>query len=264
MRAKKSLGQHFLSPGVFIKHIVEAAELTQGSVVLEIGPGKGVLTKALLETGSMVTVVEKDDRLIPILEEKFANEITGGQLRIVHADILECDLHELGLSPHTYTLVANIPYYITGKILRAFFESALQPKKMVLLVQKEVAERIARSKKESILSISVKSYGTPRYIKTVPARYFSPAPRVDSAILAITDISRNSFKTLGEKWFFEVLHAGFAQKRKLLRGNLASVTAKESVAETFSLCEIPENARAEDIQLSGWVCIANALQKNKR
>ncbi len=246
IKAKKSLGQNFLKSKAAVQQILKAAELSKGDTVLEVGPGKGVLTEGLLESGANVIAIEKDDRLIEFLNEKFQNEISSGQLKIINQDILDFDPSILAKTP--YKLVANIPYYITGVLLRKFLENNTQPERMVLMLQKEVAKRIVASdKKESILSISVKAYGTPKYIGTVPARYFSPAPKVDSAILQISNISKKLFtkNSITEEKFFEILKTGFAHKRKLLKGNLGY--QPENVAQL---------ARAEDITLETWLDIS--------
>jgi len=253
-KAKKSLGQNWLKSEGAIREIIKAAELSKNDVVLEIGPGRGVLTKALLETGTRVLAVEKDDNLIDLLKEKFAPEITSKRLILIHDDILK-----IKLEIENYKLVANIPYYITGQIIRKFLsEEKIQPNLMVLMLQKEVARRIVASdKKESLLSISVKAYGTPKYIKTVPTGAFEPKPKVDSAILQIKNISRNFFSArlglakMGEKEFFELLKKGFGQKRKLLKSNLG---VGEEVLKT---CQIPTNARAENLNLENWRCLTS-------
>ncbi len=252
MFKKKSLGQHFLTSTHYLALIADTAQLEPGERVLEIGPGEGTLTRTLLERGAIVHAIEKDHRLIPVLEETFVKEIAAGNFILKEGDVLE----ETIAMKQPYKLVANIPYYITGAIIEKFLSAASQPSHMVVLVQKEVAERIAREKKESILSLAVKAYGTPRYIKTVPAGAFSPPPQVDSAILSIENISRNNFTNdEHEKKFFELLHAGFAHKRKLLKRNL-EVVVEGSVTELFSKVGIPEQARAEDIGLAQWIELA--------
>lgn len=256
-KAKKSLGQNWLKSESAIKEIVKTAELQADDLVLEIGPGRGALTRALLETGATVLAVEKDDNLIDLLKEKFAEEIKNKKLILVHDDILELDFSkELKKQKfNNYKLVANIPYYITGQIIKKFLsEEKIQPSSMVLMLQKEVAKRIVASdKKESILSMSVKFYGEPKYIKTVPAGAFEPKPNVDSAILLIKNISRN--KIVKEAKFFEILKQGFAQKRKLLKGNLAIST------EILTTCNLPEKARAEDLNLDNWLCLTQKIKK---
>lgn len=172
-----------------------------------------------------------------------------GRLELIHGDIRSFDISRL---PRGYELVANIPYYLTGEIFRMFLEAENQPSAMTLLVQKEVAERIARSKKESILSISVKVFGTPKYEFTVPRGAFRPAPKVDSAVLTMRNVSRVSFHSMEEeKRFFAIVRAGFAHKRKFVRKNLADAG--------FSAGDIPEKARAEDLSLSDWLALMHCF-----
>ncbi len=263
MLKKKSLGQHFLTSAHYLSLIAESAHLETGEQVLEIGPGEGALTRELLAREAIVTAIEKDHRLIPILKETFAKEIADKKLTLTEGDILKYDISYFLPAACSYKLVANIPYYITGAIVEKFLSAELQPSTMVLLVQKEVAERIAgnpstplRAGKESILSLSVKAYGNPRYIKTVPAGAFSPPPAVDSAILAIENISRNNFANAAhEKTFFELLHAGFAHKRKLLKRNLENMLVGKHT-NILQDAGIAEKARAEDINLEKWLEIS--------
>lgn len=257
VHAKKSLGQNFLNSKTVARDIVRTAEIAQGDTILEIGPGKGFLTSGLLESGAHVIAVEKDDRIIPLLQEKFAGEIKNKQFVLIHGDIIEAfEEKTLGLPPQ-YKLVANIPYYLTGQIIRMFLEGPAKPERMILMVQKEVATRIvAINKKESILSIAVKVYGTPKLIKKVPARYFTPAPKVDSAILAIQNISGKNFANKEiEKRFFEIVRAGFAHKRKVLAGNLKEVFG-ENTLPILERVGVPKNARAEDLTLRAWLSFA--------
>lgn len=267
MKAKKSLGQYFLKSGAAIAEIVRAAEIKKGEKVLEIGPGKGILTAALLSAGAKVTAVEKDSRLVEFLKEKFAPEIKSNHLVLVHDDILKFEPTRYTLQATSYKLVANIPYYLTGEILRKFIGGKVKSSRAVLLVQKEVAERVvARPKpldsargKESILSISVKVYGTPKLVRKVPAGAFDPPPKVDSAILLIENIKNNFGSAREEKNFFEILKAGFAHKRKLLAGNLAGKFGRGKVSAAFVKCGLPTKARAENLKLSDWLRLAEFL-----
>lgn len=250
--AKKSLGQNFLTSEGALADILEAAEVKAGDNVLEIGPGRGALTKRLLEKGAVVTAIEKDRELVPLLSEQFSKAVSSGQLILIEADILEFDVSSLATP---YKLIANIPYYITGQIFRMFLEGVkIPPLSMTLLVQKEVAERvIARDGKESILSVSVKAYGTPHYISTVKRGSFTPSPNVDSAILHISGISKNFFidNRISEETFFGVVKAAFAHKRKIIAKNLKD--------KGFVIPEsINEKARAEDLTLSDFAEIVRA------
>ncbi|MBI2097823.1 MAG: ribosomal RNA small subunit methyltransferase A [Candidatus Vogelbacteria bacterium] len=249
------MGQNWLRGGRMIKIMIETARLSSGDTVLEVGPGTGTLTEALLTSGARVVAVEKDDRLIGRLAEKFAAAIKNKQLELIHADILKFEGSKL--KAKSWKLIANPPYYLTGRLLRRFLSSAHQPILAVLMLQKEVAERIvakdaclpARQGKESLLSISVKCYGTPSYIQTVPARSFRPRPKVDSAIVLIDQISKNNFRELGEEKFFTRLKQGFAGKRKMLRPKLG-LTPEKMIA-----CGIAPTARAEDLTMNQWLCL---------
>lgn len=226
--------------------------LTPQDTVLEIGPGTGNLTKELLRTGAKVVAVEKDTALVETLRARFGEDIASGAFRVIEEDIRSVSPETLGLTPQGYILAANIPYYITGDIIRTFLSTHTHPSRMALLVQKEVAERIAREKKESVLSLSVKAYGTPQYVATVSRGCFSPAPNVDSAILAIEDIDAARITAVGEKRFFEVVKKGFASKRKMVGGNLKGVVSPERMKE----CGVTPQMRAENIPLEKWVCLA--------
>ncbi len=255
LRAKKSLGQHFLSSPSALAKIIEAANLKKGELVLEIGPGTGILTQALLAAGAKIIAVEKDDRAIEVLNEKFAESVAAGDLKIISGDILETDRAKIGLVDTKYSVVANIPYYITGAILELFLEHAPRPDRMVLLVQKEVADRIvARDAKESILSVSVKAFGTPKIFAKVPRGAFVPPPNVDSAILSIENITASRFteKGLEIRRFFNLVKAGFAHKRKFLKSNLEKVLPKDEIDSIWQKNGLSQKIRAEDLMLEQW------------
>jgi 16S rRNA (adenine1518-N6/adenine1519-N6)-dimethyltransferase len=265
MRAKKQLGQNFLHSSSILRKIVEAAKVGENDVVLEIGPGKGALTEELLLKAKKVVSVEKDPDLIPLLKEKFAAEIDAGKLQLIEGDILDpLLLNSLGFKNNEFKIVANIPYYITGQIFRLFLSGDVQPTSITMVIQKEVAERIvSRDKKESILSLAVKAYGTPKYVEKIAARYFTPEPKVDSAIIFIENISRKNFTTKKEEdLFFSILKTSFAHKRKLLIGNLSDLFDKETLKKTFVSCNIPEKSRAEEIPIEKWLELVKNLSKN--
>lgn len=243
MYAKKSLGQNFLMHARIAERIAFTAKLPSRAAAFEIGPGTGMLTRELLKLAGKVIALEADYELFEKLQRDFASEIALKQLELIHGDIRTFDISTL---PKGFALVANIPYYLTGEIIRMFLESENQPSSMTLLVQKEVADRVARSKKESILSLSVKVYGAPKYEFTVPRGAFRPAPKVDSAVLTIRNISRENFSSHEEEQrFFAFIRAGFAHKRKFVRKNLSE--------SGFSVGELPEKARAEDVLLPEWL-----------
>ena len=246
IRAKKSLGQNFLMHARIAERIALSAQLPKNAVVFEIGPGTGMLTRELLKLSKKVIALEADAELFEKLSRDFSAEIKSKKLELIHGDIRTFDIATL---PKGYALVANIPYYLTGEIFRMFLSADNHPTSMTLLVQKEVAVRIVRAPKASILSLSVRAYGTPTLVFTVPRGAFVPAPNVDSAVLSIQNISRKAFKTKKqEQKFFDLLHAGFAHKRKFVRNNLASAG--------LDLGTIPEKARAEDLPLVTWLALA--------
>lgn len=252
--AKKSLGQNFLISPRITEIIAHTADLKKGDCVLEIGPGKGMLTRELLKTGAHVIAVEKDDRLISILLENFARETREGRFTLIHGDILEIDLKTLITEP--YKVVANIPYYLTGEIFRLFLSDIEnKPVAIVLMVQKEIAQRL-KDKKESILSLSVKAYGTVSVVTHVSRGNFFPIPNVDSTVIHIHSIHDPFTDTRHEKRFFEIVKAGFAHKRKKLISNLSDVFEKEKLLSFFKENTLPENTRSEEVPLEKWLLLA--------
>ena len=266
--AKKSLGQHFLNSNHVLSQIIEAGNIKKGDKILEIGPGTGILTQALLQSGANVIAVEKDKRAIELLKEKFDLETKEGRLKIIYADILENEVNGVKdekletksfIPNEPYSIIANIPYYITGAILEKFLEKGPRPTKMVLLVQKEVAERIvARDQKESVLSVSVKSFGKPSIVAKVPRGAFTPPPSVDSAILMIEDISNKHFidKNVDISHFFQIVKAGFAHKRKYVIRNLETKMKKDDLEKIWSELGLNLKIRAEEIAPFSWFDIA--------
>lgn len=249
------LGQHFLIHSWAARTLAHAVEPREGEVIVEVGPGKGVLTRELLTLGSVIAI-EKDEALVALLHETFASDIASGKLRIVSDDIRNVTPATLGVS--NYIVAANIPYYITGEIIRQFLTASIKPRAMALLIQKEVAQRIT-AQKESILSLSVKAFGTPKIIAKVSKTHFSPPPSVDSAILAVNDISDTFFDEITEEQFFTVVRAGFASKRKFVANNLSVVFEKEKVLAAMTAGGIPEKARAEDIEIGEWKGLTELL-----
>ena len=263
--AKKSLGQNFLTSPRVVDAIATAGNLSPKDTVIEIGPGKGVLTKALLLSGATVKAIEKDDRLIPILEKEFSQEIANGKLELIHGDIMEMDVEKfveaISNNPSkTYKIIANIPYYITGALIRVFLSASKKPEEMILMVQKEVANRIiARDGKESLLSLSVKAYAKPELVMNVSRGNFFPIPNVDSAVIRLAEI-KNPFKDAeSEERFFQIIKAGFAQKRKKLAKNLATIFPKETITKIFQEIGLEENVRAEDMNLRTWISMTEKI-----
>jgi len=257
LEAKKSLGQNFLTSDIVPGWMADAATIIKGDIVLEIGPGTGVLTAELLKRGAVVYAIETDSRAIHILENTFASEVREGRLHLIEADIRTYDLSCLPLQTGSYKVVANIPYYLSGFLLRIILEHPHHPNTLVFLMQKEIVERIARSKKESLLSLSVKAFGTAKFYKAVSRGHFRPVPKVDSAILQVTTISHEAFRTPSyRKHFFTLLHLGFGQKRKQLYGNLRQVYQTSVIDDAFTQAHISKQSRAEDISLPQWHILA--------
>jgi 16S rRNA (adenine1518-N6/adenine1519-N6)-dimethyltransferase len=256
MKPKKSFGQNFLTSLPARDIAVKAGHLTEKDTVLEIGPGKGFLTEGLLQSGVKVIAVEKDGDLIAYLCERFAETIHSKQLLLEEGDALTYE------PPHTsYKLIANIPYYITGAIISRFLSHERKPSLMVVLVQKEVAERICtRDGKESILSLAVQAYGTPHIVHRVSAGSFFPKPKVDSAILAIKNISSAHFANEShELTYFNLLHKGFAHKRKMLFSNLKEFFPEELLHKLFISLSLDLKVRAENVTLEAWLKLSLAL-----
>ena len=268
--AKKSLGQHFLNSTHVLSQIIETAQIKSGETILEIGPGSGILTEALLKSGANIVAIEKDSRAISLLKEKFANSISAGKLHLIEGDVLDTPT-SLTSGPSTelqngqFMIVANIPYYITGAILEKFLEHEPRPRRLILLVQREVAERIVAgevtSHKESILSISVKAFGKPQIAARVPRGAFTPAPKVDSAILAIDDISESKFTEnhveVGS--FFKILKSGFAHKRKYLIRNIEFLKDISILRDIWSKIGLDEKIRAENLSLDQWFQVSRSI-----
>ena len=268
-QAKKSLGQNFLKSEPALNMMCEAGRVSSEDIIIEIGPGKGALTSKLLAKAEKVIAIEKDRELIEILKEKFDKEIKENKLEIIEGDCLDFNPDKY-FENKKYKIIANIPYNITGAIIKKFLsEIENKPELMTLLVQKEVAERIvARDNKESILSLSVKAYAEPKYIMKVHKRFFSPSPKVDSAIILIDKISNKNFKNKkGENLFFKIIKAGFAHKRKVLIKNLESLFENKEVGlpkikEIFEKLGINSKTRAEDLPFSVWLQILHILSTN--
>jgi len=256
---KRSLGQNFLTSDIVPGWMASSAEVTANDLVLEIGPGTGMLTKALLATGARVIAVEADIRAIEALQVTFAAQIEAGQLSIHHGDAREITPHYLGLTDHSFKVVANIPYYLSGFLLRSLLETAIQPSTLTFLIQKELAVRIARAKKESLLSLSVKAFGEPIYSKSVGRGHFHPIPKVDSAILTIKNINRDHFIGVDTALFFEILHLGLGKKRKQLLANLTEKFKRDDLETVFTELNLSLTIRGEDVSLNNWLLLTKKL-----
>jgi len=259
---KKSLGQNFLKNPQVLEKIIKAAKIKEGDRVLEIGPGTGVLTQALIEKGAMVAAIEKDERLGVFLKEKFKKQ----KVIVVEGDVLEINLplilEKAGFDK--YKIVANIPYYITGQFLRLIFETKFlkTPQVIVLMVQKEVAERICASPSQmSLLSVSVQYFANPQIIDYVSREDFFPQPGVDSAILKIKPAGKKLI-TEETKLFFRLARIGFSQKRKKLINNLSGGLAisKKELGHILNSLGMEKNVRAQDLSVEEWKKLANKIK----
>lgn len=242
------LGQHFLVEKKYLDQIIEAAEPLDTGKVLEIGPGMGVLTKELSAKSKEVIAIEVDTRMVEILKTICAK---CTNLTVKTMDVRAFDPTEIG----DYKIVANLPYYITSLILRKFLEEKNKPKEMVLLMQKEVAQRVcATPNRMSLLSVSIQFYGSPKLIGIVPREAFYPTPQVDSAIVKITTYKTPIFNDVDTERFFNLVKAGFSEKRKQLGNSLLglSTSGKEEVAEMLGSVGINPERRAETLSLEEW------------
>lgn len=248
MKAKKHLGQHWLFDKPTLYKIAEAANVSNTDTVLEVGPGRGSLTEVLAEQATKVIAVEFDADLVPGLKAVFA---TKDNVAITQADILDYDPSNL---PAGYKVVANIPYYITSPIIQKFINAKNQPSVMVLLIQKEVAQRVvAKPGQMSVLAVSVQLKAQVELVANVGKELFQPPPEVDSAILKITPRAKPLFE-VDEQAFFELVKAGFGEKRKKLRNSLAGgLHIETSQAEKLLKdSSISLTARAQELSLDDW------------
>jgi 16S rRNA (adenine1518-N6/adenine1519-N6)-dimethyltransferase len=260
--AKKSLGQNFLTSAVVPTWLCDAAHISVGDTVLEIGPGTGILTQTLLDRGATVHALETDRRLVEHLHTHFADAIHRRQLYVHLGDARTINITSIIPPTSTYKIVANIPYYLSGFLLRQCLEAEQPPHTLVFLMQKELVERIARSKKSSLASLAVQVYGTPRYIRTVTRGHFNPMPKVDSAILAVTDISHSALPTQKDREdFFMVLHTAFRQKRKQLMHTLAPLIDKPTLQQFLEQTGISVTARPEELSIAVWIKLYNTIVK---
>ena len=279
---KKSLGQNFLKDESVLDKIVLAGELMAEDNVLEIGPGEGALTKKLVENVKRVVAIEKDSRLadensslqqIQNSCNKPASptgrqELVQAELKLYFGDILDVNLpsilEENNFDKNKYKVIANIPYYITGKILRLLFQQKPLPSNIVLLVQKEVADRIeAKNSRQSILSLSVQYYADVKIIDYVSRDAFEPAPKVDSAILKITPFQNTEDDQKNEENFFKLVKMGFSSPRKVLINNLKNglKVSRAKMEKIFLESGLDINIRAEKLQVNEWKRLVKLLDK---
>jgi 16S rRNA (adenine1518-N6/adenine1519-N6)-dimethyltransferase len=265
LRAKKSLGQHFLIDRRVLYRIVSAAEVTAEDTVVEVGPGLGILTRELAKRARKVIAVVADRGMASAVREMLSGM---ANVSIIESDILQTDPASLlatagaeGTSPG-YKVVANIPYYITSPILRHFLEASLKPSIMVIMLQKEVGEAIAAQPgKMSILAVSVQFYGKPAIVGRVPSRSFYPPPKVDSVILRIRLYEQPPIKVSQTSKFFAVVRAGFSAPRKQLRNSLAQGlgVSPQEAAVMLVRAMIDSRRRAETLGLDEWARLSEEV-----
>ena len=256
--AKKSLGQHWLSDPATLQSICDAAQLNTTDTVLEIGPGAGTLTTYLVRSAKQVVAVELDTKLAATLSQN----VPAPNLEVVNEDILKFDLSTL---PQGYKVVANIPYYLTSHLLRVLSESPYQPQTVVLLVQKEVAERVAaESGQMSLLSVSAQFYWQVSLGQVVAAELFVPPPKVDSQVLILERRAQPVFTDVEPEAFFRVVKAGFANRRKTLENSLAGGLhlAKDRTREIIDQAGLAAGVRAQELTLDQWYQLYKSAQKN--
>jgi len=250
----KSLGQHWLRDRDTLAYIADCADIHEMDTVLEIGPGLGTLTSELLRRAEKVIAVEFDAELARKLPAQFP----GKNLEVVQSDILSYDLSRL---PAGYKVVANVPYYITSKIVQLLMTSANKPAVAALLVQKEVAERIAAEPGDmSILAVSAQVYAEAELGGIVPAELFTPPPKVDSAVITLRTRPQPLITPSEEKAFFRLVKAGFSARRKKLRGSLSGGLgiSKDAAAEYLASAGINSDLRAEDLSITQWRALLNS------
>lgn len=253
----KSLGQHWLTDRFILGEIADSAEITKDDTVLEIGPGLGTLTSELLRQAGSVTSVEFDKELA----RKLPGQFPGTNLTVINQDILSFDLDSL---PENYIVVANVPYYITSKIVQMLMTAKNKPKAAVLLVQKEVAERIAAEPGDmSILAVSAQVYAQAKLGIEVPREFFTPPPKVDSQVVILKTRQQPLVTDSQEKQFFRMVKAGFSAKRKKLRSSLSGGLAitKAEAEQLLQTAAISPDSRAEDLTVADWIKLTDVFNQ---
>ena len=286
LRPRKGLGQNFLTDPHHLAKIVEAAELTRHDIVLEVGPGPGTLTQLLAEQANHVIAIELDPNMVALLQSEY-NDYAN--LTILHADILKTEIapllaHHLSpqsptqpptqlpdhptnsptTHPTTYKVVANLPYYITSAVVRHLLESNPQPSRLIITVQKEVAQRIVAEPSDmSLLAVSVQFYGQPKLVHHIPAGAFYPPPKVDSAVVRIDTYPQRLASISDVDFFFRVVKAGFSQKRKQLKNTLSAGLRRPPAAITQALnqANIDPARRAQTLSVVEWGKLAEVLRE---
>jgi len=258
-RPSKRLGQNFLIDKNILQKIIDAAEINGSDIILEVGPGLGILTQELAQKAKKIMAVEKDNTMVEILKENLKD---FQNIEIVNTDILKFQIKE------KYKVVANIPYYLTSPLIRKLLEEDKQPSEIILMVQKEVAQRIcATPPNMNLLAVSVQFYANPKILFNVSKNSFWPIPKIDSAVIKITpshfggQTQKNSGERVSAELFFKVVKAGFSQPRKQLAGNLSSVLKipKPEIEKLLLQNNIQPTQRAETLSVQNWKKLAQCF-----
>lgn len=256
--AKRTMGQNFLVDKQALAQIVVAADIQSADTIVEIGPGLGVLTAELSKRASKVFAIEKDDKFAEVLKTQY----TSSNVKIINQDALDFDPGSYQLKANSYKLVANIPYNITSLIIRKFLEGEDKPEMMILLVQKEVAERIiAQPGDMSLLAVSVQFYAEVKIVAIVPKESFFPIPKVDSAIIKLKVKSQKH--KVQSREFFRIVKFGFAAKRKTLENNLSAGMhiKKDDAHDIIKKADFQAKIRAEDLSVEDWIRLFEIIKE---
>lgn len=258
LKPLKKLGQNWLINPKILEFIVSAANIGPNDTVLEVGPGTGLLTEKLAETGAKIIAVEKDRRLVPALKEKFKNQ---KNVRIIESDILRFDLDQIKVEPWKYKLIGNIPYYLTSHLLRTVLEKWPKPKLILFTVQKEVAQRIvAKPPKMNMLALAVQFYAKAEIVKYISKGNFCPVPKVDSALIKIEPQAQTHPKTFTEN-FFKLAKAAYSGKRKQLLNSLSNNLKidKKILSRALAQSGIAPTQRPESLSIEKWLKLTQLL-----
>lgn len=262
IRPNREKGQNFLIDSEVLTEVIKAADLKKDDTILEIGPGFGTLTVELAKRVKKVVAVEADEQLVKASREILKDYKNA---EIVYKDILELQVTSYKLQEYSYKIVANLPYQITSAVFRKFLENASRPSEMIVMVQKEVAERIcAPAGGMSLLSVSVQFFGKPEIVEVVSKKSFWPEPEVDSAILKISEIkheTETNVRRAEPKGFFRVVKIGFSARRKQLHNNLSGGlrVPSEKIKEILIKLGFDPKIRAQDLSVDGWIRLVNQL-----
>lgn len=260
LRANKKLGQNFLINEDIIEQIIEKADVNKEDVIIEIGPGLGSLTAKLLENAQKVIAIELDSNMSKILKERFS---LYGNFELIENDVLKVNLMEIVQKYDSVKVVANLPYYITTPIIMKLLEDKLKLKSITVMVQKEVGERFCanpNSKEYGAITISINYYTTPEIIIYVPKENFEPMPEVDSCVIKLDIREVPPVSVKNEKEFFNLIKAGFSQRRKTINNSLASMgRSKEEVKTVLEKLKIDSKLRAENLSIEQFADISNNI-----